>query len=285
MSRRRPHTLPSLANRGERSFVAGLLCCVVLLALATLLAPSIAYASESTATVTARVRVFQEYKVDVSGLQNTFEYAIEPVEDDAPLPVDAAGKTFDRFTLTREEGLWLEFPVEVTVDPSATPYVYHYMLVPAQKELPDGLYYVDVLSTSLEAGVNEYPLELHVQPANADAALSVVTPTVHVDGWDGPKVTDPGWRVGYTAPEDEPEDTKPDGGDATGDGASGGSATRPSGTSPQTSTATRRATGSPLATTGDVLAPGFVPVILAIVGAATLACASRLRAKEGDRHA
>ena len=25
----------------------------------------------------------------------------------------------------------------------------------------------------------------------------IITPIVHVNGWDGPKVTDPGWRIAY----------------------------------------------------------------------------------------
>ena len=132
---------------------------VALLLVLTLLAlvdvPAHASAAQSTATVTARMQVFQEYKVPVSGLQNSFEYVIAPVEEDAPLPIDASGKTFDRFTLRREESLWLEFPVRVAVDPSATPYAYHDVLAPAQKTLEDGLHYVGALSTSLEAGVNE----------------------------------------------------------------------------------------------------------------------------------
>ncbi|MBR3159415.1 MAG: hypothetical protein IKG18_15680 [Atopobiaceae bacterium] len=188
-----------------------------LLLIGVLLVPVVAWANQTTATVTTRMQVFQEYKVPVSGLQNSFEYVIAPVEEDAPLPIDASGKTFDRFTLRREESLWLEFPVSVAVDPSATPYAYHYVLAPAQKTLEDGLHYVDALSTSLEAGVNEYLLEIYVQPSNTDAADSMVVPLVHVDAWDGPKVTDPGWRVGYTASVDEDDSGKPDAPDSKDD--------------------------------------------------------------------
>ena len=42
--------------------------------------PCLARASQTTATFTAKVHVFQEYKVPVSGLQNAFEYVIEPSE-------------------------------------------------------------------------------------------------------------------------------------------------------------------------------------------------------------
>lgn len=171
--------------------------------LALVCVPMRATAAESTATLVARVQVFQEYKVPMSGLQNSFEYVVAPVEGDAPLPVDADGKAFDRFVLRREDSLWLEFPVRVSVDDSAAPYAYHYVLSPAQRVLEDGLHYVDALSTSLAEGANEYLLELYVQPSNDDAAASRVTPLVHVDAWDGPKVADPGWRVGYTAPVDE----------------------------------------------------------------------------------
>jgi len=163
-------------------------------------APNPAWAANDTATITAKVRVFQEYRVSVSGLENEFTYQIVPREDDAPLPVDESGKAFNSFTLTRTDERWLEFAVPVAMDPSASAYAYHYTLKPAKTKLADGLYYVDVLSTSLDAGVNVYYLELYVQPSSKDAALAVVTPLVHVNGWDGPKTTDPGWRVGYKAP-------------------------------------------------------------------------------------
>ena len=261
--------------------------------------PSVARAAQTTATIMARVRVFQEYKVDVSGLQNAFEYVIEPVESDAPMPVDADGTFFDRFTLTREEAVWLEFPVEVTVDPAATPCVYHYTMRPVEESLPDGLYYVDVLSTNLEAGVNKYPLEIHVQPSSVDAAVSLVTPTVHVDGWDGPKVADPGWRVSYREPEDTPEDEPGNGddssepeddgpssdGEGTGSGEGSGersaSASR-KGSSTGSTGSTARTT---LATTGDALGSRAMPVGLLGVGASLLACAALLRGRAGDDHA
>ena len=139
------------------------------------------------------------------------EYCFEPfwwLETDFK---SVLGTPFDSFKLTRDEDVWLEFPVKVELDPSATPFVYHYMIRPAQKELTEGLYYVDVLSTSLSAGINEYALELHVQPSSVDAAHSVVVPTVHVQEFDGSKVADPGWRVSYAEPEKEPEEQPGDG--------------------------------------------------------------------------
>ena len=53
---------------------------------------------------------------------------------------------------------------------------------------------MDVLSTSLVAGVNVYYLEIYVTVA-ADGTIEEVVPTVHVQSWDGPKTSDPGWRI------------------------------------------------------------------------------------------
>lgn len=248
-----------------------LLLVVVLLALACL--PCLARASQATAVITAKVRVFQEYKVSVSGLQNAFEYVIEPSEADAPLPVDANGKAFDRFTLTREDDLWLEFPVQVAVDPSAKAYVYHYMIRPVQKKLSDGLYYVDVLSSSLEAGVNEYPLEIHVQPSSVDATVSIVVPTVHVEQWDGPKVTDPGWRIGYKAPDEKPDDTPEEEQDPSFPSRPKPASTPASWTS---------ASNALLAMTGDPLVAGWVAACTAFVGALLIGLAILRRRKAGD---
>ena len=235
--------------------------------------PHLAWAANDTATITAKVRVFQEYHVSVSGLENAFTYQIVPREDDAPLPVDESGKAFDSFTLTRADGRWLEFAVPVAMDPSAKPYAYHYTLKPAKTELTNGLYYVDVLSTSLDAGVNVYYLELYVQPSSKDAALAVVTPLVHVNGWDGPKTTDPGWRVGYNDPApsdpDSPEPSSPES-ELTHD-----SSERSSGASASKST---------LAKTGDALAPWSAAACMACAAALLLAitCLHRRRAGEDD---
>lgn len=239
------------------------MCVVVLAALLVLsCAPCLTWAAENSAIITLKVRVFQEYRVPVSGLQNTFEYLIEPVEKGAPLPVDEDGNTYDRFTLTREEDMWLVFPVKVTVDPSATPYTYHYMIRPAQEELSDGLYYVDVLSTDLSAGVNEYPLEIHIQPANVNAAASIVTPTVHIDGWDSPKVADPGWRVSYKTAADEQK-----GAQSSNDGKQSSSDT---------------SSRNPLAKMGDVLACGTIILCLCSMGMTMLMWGNMLRTKAGD---
>jgi hypothetical protein len=123
-------------------------------------APRIALAESQSTSIPARIRLFQEYKVPVSGLRNTFEYKIEAVESNAPLPVDEKGGPLHSFTLTRDDELWLTCPVEVTADPNAAPYVYHYKIGPAQTTLPDGLYYADVLSTSLSPGINEYHIHI-----------------------------------------------------------------------------------------------------------------------------
>ena len=290
--------------------MATLLLVALLLSLVCM--PRFARADQATTTTTVKVRMFQEYKVDVSGLQNTFEYVIEPSEEGAPLPVDADGKAFDKFTLTRDEDLWLEFPVRVAVDPEAKTYVYHYRVRPVQKELSDGLYYVNVLSNSLEAGVNEYLLEIHVYPSITETVDPIVVPTVHVEGWDGPKVTDPGWRIGYKAPDekkDDKQDEKQDGnqtgnqdnkqdGSQTGnqsgnqDNKSDASPANKQTTSSSSSTASNPATAqrttSPttsLATTGDPLPAGCALAGAAIVGALLIGWGSLRLRKAGDHHA
>ena len=294
--------------------MATLLLVALLLSLVCI--PRFARADQATTTTTVKVRMFQEYKVDVSGLQNTFEYVIEPSEEGAPLPVDADGKTFDKFTLKRDEDLWLEFPVRVAVDPEAKTYVYHYRVRPAQKELSDGLYYVNVLSNSLEAGVNEYLLEIHVYPSITETVDPIVVPTVHVEGWDGPKVTDPGWRIGYKAPDeknddkqDEKQDDKQDGGQTSNqdnkqdgsqtgnqsgkqDNKSDASSANKQTTSSSSSTASNPATAqrttsstTSLATTGDPLPAGCALAGAAIVGALLIGWGVLRLRKAGDHHA
>lgn len=259
-----------------------LLLAVLLLAFV----PHLAWATQTTATITAKARFFQEYKVSVSGLQNTFEYVIEPVEEGAPLPVDEDGKTLNSFALTRDDDIWLEFPVEVAVDPSASPYTYHYMIRPKQTELSDGLYYVDVLSTSLSAGVNEYPLEIHVQPSNTDAAVSIVVPTVHVAEWDGPKVTDPGWRVSYKEPEEERSEAEEQGQETKSSDKNADSNPTSSPASKSSTTSGSASTSrTPLSTTGDPLASVTVLASIAFAGAFLVVYAFLRRRRAGDDHA
>ena len=294
--------------------MATLLLVALLLSLVCM--PRFARADQATTTTTVKVRMFQEYKVDVSGLQNTFEYVIEPSEEGAPLPVDADGNTFDKFTLKRDAELWLEFPVRVAVDPEAKTYVYHYMIRPVQKELSDGLYYVNVLSNSLEAGVNEYLLEIHVYPSITETVDPIVVPTVHVEGWDGPKVTDPGWRISYKAPDeknddkqDEKQDDKQDGGqtsnqdnkqDGSQTGNQSGNQNNKSDASPankQTTSSLSSTASSPataqrttssttsLATTGDPLPAGYVLAGAAVAGALLIGWGVLRLRKAGDHHA
>lgn len=282
----------------KRIWETALLFAAVVFALAY--APHMAGAAQTSAVIDARIRFFQEYKVSASGLQSSFEYAIEPVESDAPMPVDADGEAFDRFTLTREQDLWLEFPVEVTVDPSATPYSYHYMIKPTQTELSDGLYYVDVLSTDLAAGVNEYALQIFVQPSSVDAANTLVVPIIYNDGFEGSKVADPGWRVAYTEPEEKPEEEqeekpeekpveKPEG---STDGPRTGSDNKVTGQTTGTTSSTSAGLSSggtvtstssgPLTVTGDMLVAGSVAAGVACAGALSLAGACLLRKRAGD---
>lgn len=248
-------------------------CVVALLLLACTCC--IAWAADATATIVAPVRVFQEYRVSASGLQSTFDYRIVPLETGAPLPVDESGESFDTFSLKRDQELMLEFPVEVSYSESAASFVYHYMLKPANEKLADGLYYVDLQSTSLEAGVNVYYLELHVQLSSTDAASATVTPTVHVEGWDGPKVTDPGWRVSYKKPSESEE--------SGGSGQTGGSGQ--SSTTGGTSSGITRTSGGPLsANTGDLTTWSLVAAY-AICGALLIVSALVRRRMEGDGHA
>lgn len=160
-----------------------------------LLSPRTALAKDVTAT--GQIRFFQEYHVTVSGLQNTFDYEIVPSEENAPMPIDDAGAVISQFSLKRNQEIWLAFHVDVDVSPSAQQLVYHYKLQPKKTKLSGGLYYVDILSKNLVAGVNVYYLELYIQLSSTDASAAIITPIVHVDGWDGPKVTDPGWRIDY----------------------------------------------------------------------------------------
>ena len=257
---------------------------VTLLLVAPLLSlvcmPHFARAEQTTTTTTVKVRMFQEYKVSVSGLQNTFEYAIEPSEEGAPLPVDADGKAFDKFALKRDAELWLEFPVQVAVNPEGKSYVYHYTVRPVQKNLSDGLYYVDVLSNSLEAGVNEYLLEIHVYPSIINTVDPIVVPTIHVEGWDGPKVTDPGWRISYKAP-DEKQDGKSDASPANKQATSSPSST----TSNPTTTQRTSSSTTSLATTGDPLPAGCALASAVVVGALLIGWGSLRLRKAGDHHA
>ena len=245
MSRRLQHE----ARKTALLFVAVLLAFVCALLVC---APGPAWAANDAATFAAKVRVFQEYRVPVSGLENKFTYLIVPNENDAPLPLDESGNAFDSFTLTRDEDSWLEFAVPVAVSPSAKAYAYHYTLKPATDELEDGLHYVDVQSTSLDAGVNVYYLELYVQPSSEDAASAIVTPLVHVDGWDGPKVSDPGWRIEHSI-DSESAATK--------------------------STAT---SSSALAKTDDSLTPWLATACIACAAAFLLVCTCLFRRKTGE---
>ena len=252
--------------RGAR--MAALLCAALLCALSCV--PGRALAQESAAIVTAHVRMFQEYRVPASGYESTFDYEIVPLETGAPLPVDESGKSFNTFTLTRDQEMNVEFPVEVKVSESASSYVYHYTLRPVQQQLSDGLYYVDLLSTNLAAGVNVYYLELHVQLASTEAAAASVIPTVHVKGWDGPKVTDPGWRIDYRSQGNK-------------DGAvPSGSSTRQDAGAVSTNVINK--SGSSLAGTGDNLTVGMM-VVYAVCGIALLVFALFRRARAGDGNA
>ena len=265
---------------------------LVALLLSLVCVPRFARADQATTTINVKVRMLQEYKVDVSGLQNTFEYVIEPSEEGAPLPVDADGKAFDKFTLTRDEDLWLEFPVRVAVDPEAKTYVYHYMIRPVQKNLSDGLYYVNVLSNSLEAGVNEYLLEIHVYPSITETVDPIVVPTVHVEGWDGPKVTDPGWRIGYKAPDEKQDDNQSEKQDDKQDGKPDASTENKQTTSSPSSAASNPTTAqrsssstTSLATTGDPLPAGCALAGAAAAGALLIGWGVLRLRKAGDHHA
>ena len=191
--------------------VAALLLALLVSCACTLLpSPQVALAGEATAV--GRLGLFQEYRVPVSGLENRFDYEIVPDEEDAPLPVDESGVAREYVSLKRDQQIWLEFPVQAQIGSPTQQLVYHYRLQPKRTELPDGLYYVDMLSPNLKAGVNVYYLELYVQLSSE--GTTTVTPIVHVEGWDGPKVTDPGWRVAYKKSEegDKPEDDNRPGG-------------------------------------------------------------------------
>ena len=279
-----------MLNRRLRHGVGMVTLLLVALLLSLVCVPRFARADQATTTTTVKVHMFQEYKVDVSGLQNTFEYVIEPSEEGAPLPVNTDGKTFDKFTLKRDADLWLQFPVRVAVDPEAKTYVYHYMVRPVQKKLSDGLYYVDVLSNSLEAGVNEYLLEIHVYPSITDTVDPIVVPTVHVEGWDGPKVTDPGWRISYKAPDEKQDEKQDDNQSGKQDSKSYASPANKQTTSsstassPATAQRTTSSTSS-LATTGDSLPAGYVLAGAAVAGALLIGWGALRLRKAGDHHA
>lgn len=263
-------------SRGTRHIVwRATLLAAVLLLLACV--PTMVRAAEGTTTVLAPVRIFQEYRVSASGLQSTFDYKIVPLETGAPMPADDSGNVIDTISLTRDQELVLQFPVDVQQSDSAAHSVFHYTLEPAQKELADGLHYVDILSTNLAKGVNVYYLELHVQLSSADAESALVVPTVHVEGWDGPKVTDPGWRIGYTKPEEKPDDSDDDDDD------------KDSGSTPRrvaTSSSTGTTTGSTsLAGTGDVPNEGMLVACSAAGLALLIAGALWRRAEAGDGNA
>lgn len=267
--------------------------------LACLAVPEWSFASEQTGGASARVRVFQEYKVPASGMQNAFEYRIVAQESGASLPVGEDGVPFDTFVLTRDEDSWLTFPIVAANVNEAGRATYHYVLEPVTPELPDGLYYVDLLSPNLVRGVNRYYLDINVAPPAPGTTEPVVVPTVHREGWDGPKVTDPGWRVAYEKPVEG--DTPNGSGTPSGDNAQSGSGTptgdkttaQPSqatpttdgtsGTSSSTSSATSSTTRQSTAQTRDSSreAPALIGAGLALLTAGLL---YRLR-RAGDGHA
>ena len=112
----------------------------------------------------------------------------------APRPTDEGGNPIETLSLRRDQQAWLSFGFDGNELVGPGTEVFRYRAEPVTPELPYGLYYVDVLSTSLAAGVNVYYLEIYVTVA-ADGTVEEVVPTVHVQGWDGPKVSDPGWRI------------------------------------------------------------------------------------------
>ena len=161
------------------------------------------YALAEGETTGARVKFFQIYDVEMSGLENTFTYLIEPQESDAPLPIGDEGDALRQFSMRRDKELWLEFVVSDSVIAGAGELRYHYILRPERTSLTDGLYYVDTQSTNLEAAINIYYLEIYVRSSNEDANATLVVPIVHIEGFDGPKVTDPGWRISYKEEKEE----------------------------------------------------------------------------------
>ena len=172
------------ARHSARMAFACLVCTLLLMC------PAIARAN----TASCRVRFFQQYKTDVSGLPNTFDYRVTPEDSMAPRPTDEGGNPIETLSLRRDQQAWLSFGFDGNELVGPGTEVFRYRAEPVTPELPYGLYYVDVLSTSLAAGVNVYYLEIYVTVA-ADGTVEEVVPTVHVQGWDGPKVSDPGWRI------------------------------------------------------------------------------------------
>lgn len=163
------------------------MCAFIMVAL---MSPAIAHAE----TLSARVRFYQQYKVDVSGLPNTFSYRITREDDSAPFPTDESGSTADTFSLRRDDDIWLTFALKEDALTETGTLIYRYKAEPVTKKLEDGLYYVDTLSNDLRADVNVYYIEIYVMVA-ADGTIEEVIPTVHIESWDGPKVSDPGWRI------------------------------------------------------------------------------------------
>ena len=173
-----------MGGRARHSVRLALACLVCTL---LLMCPAIARAN----TASCRVCLFQQYKADVSGLPNTFDYRVTPEDPMAPRPTDEAGNPIETLSLRRDQQAWLSFSFDDNELTGPGTEVFRYRAEPVTPELPYGLFYVDVLSTGLTAGVNVYYLEVYVT-VTSDGTIEEVVPTVHVQGWDGPKVSDPG---------------------------------------------------------------------------------------------
>jgi hypothetical protein len=98
-----------------------------------------------------------------------------------------------------------------------------------------------------------------------------VIPTVHVEGWDGPKVTDPGWRVGYRSQANK------------ADNVTSGDSTRQV-TGAVSTNVINKPSSSSLAGTGDNLMVGMM-VVYAACGIMLLAFALFRRARAGEGNA
>lgn len=254
---------------------------VLVALLACLAVPMRAYASEQTVEPSTRVRMFQEYKVSTSGLQTSFDYRIVAQEPGAPLPAGADGGPMGGFTLTRDEDLWLTFAVPVAALPEDHRATYHYLLEPVTDALPDGLYYVDVLSTSLSRGANRYYLTINVAPATEGSSDVIVVPNVHIEGWDGPKVTDPGWRIAYEEPKEDKSDKSDD---PAPNGFSSSATKEPANTANAARPATEAGASASRQTTAKTKDPTRVlPAAIGLV-CVLLGVAYRLR-KAGEDHA
>jgi hypothetical protein len=227
--------------------------------------PTLAWATDQPSSEYVRVKVFQTYDVSTSGVQNAFSYRIVAQDTSSPMPVANDGTTYDTFTLTRDEERWILFP-NSSFSASAGRVTHHYLMEPVTPDLSDGLFYVDIFSTSLSKGVNRYYLDIDVMPSS-DGSEPMLVPTVHIEGWDGPKVTDPGWRVGRERPDDDnknsngndikdSDDSGTGGDDISGDGtgnATNKSGTTTSGTSSSggSTVTTASSSGQSTAKTGD----------------------------------